>query len=786
MKKYNGTNTEKDLRSIAEGLISKEDKKNSERLENLSHEEITTIIHELKVHQIEIEMQNDELKRTQLELEKIKARYFDIYNLAPEGYLIISDKGIIMETNLTAAVMFKESRNTIVNRRLSEYIFIEDQDIYYIFMKQLFKSMQPHECELRMIKGKNGTFWAHIKSTVVIEDGLQSFRMVISDISSKKAAELSLKESEEKHRLLITQMTQGLAVFEYVQDNIGNVIDYRFIELNEAFEKLTGLRREAILGKQLMTIMPAIEQSWLQKYEHVALTGRPLTFEQYSKEMGKYFEVTAYSPNHKQVAVILNDITKRKLAEIQLNLNMSDLLESQRIAHLGTWRMNLPTTEIVWSQELFKMFGIDPSQTPPPFTEQHKLFTSESWKKLSAAIEKTKSMGVPYELELESINPDGKNRWIWTKGEAEKDENGQIISLRGAAQDITARKISEDKLLYLSTHDHLTGLYNRRYYEQMLKVLDTKENLPLSIIMFDVNGLKLVNDSFGHDLGDILLNKAAETIKKVCRKDDIIARIGGDEFVLVLPKTSIHDTVKIANHIKNLTSKEIVANIELSISFGYDTKERYNQSISDIVVNAENHMYKHKLFERTSIRSKTIELIMSTLFEKSEQEEHHSNRVSRICQAIAAKLDLGQDTVNQMRVVGFMHDIGKIGIDEKILNKTGSLTSSERIDVERHPEIGWRLLSSTNEFSELAQFVIHHHEKWDGSGYPNGLKGEAIPLEARIICVAEAYEVMTSKGTKTLTKKEAINELTRCSGTHFDPKIVEVFIEHVLPYYRKL
>lgn len=786
MKKYNGTNTEKDLRSIAEGLISKEDKKNSERLENLSHEEIATIVHELKVHQIEIEMQNDELKRTQLELEKIKARYFDIYNLAPEGYLIISDKGIIMETNLTAAVMFKESRNTIVNRRLSEYIFIEDQDIYYIFMKQLFKSMQPNECELRMIKGKHGTFWAHIKSTVVIEDGLQSFRMVISDISSKKAAELSLKESEEKHRLLVTQMTQGLAVFEYVQDNIGNVIDYRFIELNEAFEKLTGLRREAILGKQLMTIMPAIEQSWLQKYEHVALTGRPLTFEQYSKEMGKYFEVTAYSPNHKQVAVILNDITKRKLAEIQLNLNMNDLLESQRIAHLGTWRMNLQTTEIVWSQELFKMFGIDPSQTPPPFTEHHKLFTSESWKKLSAAIEKTKSMGVPYELELESINLDGKNRWIWTKGEAEKDENGQIISLRGAAQDITARKISEDKLLYLSTHDHLTGLYNRRYYEQMLKVLDTKENLPLSIIMFDVNGLKLVNDSFGHDLGDVLLNKAAETIKKVCREDDIIARIGGDEFVLVLPKTSINDTVKIANHIKNLTSKEIVANIELSISFGYDTKETDSQSISDIVVNAENHMYKHKLFERTSIRSKTIELIMSTLFEKSKQEEHHSNRVSRICQAIAAKLDLGQDTVNQMRVVGFMHDIGKIGIDEKILNKTGSLTSSERIDVERHPEIGWRLLSSTNEFSELAQFVIHHHEKWDGSGYPNGLKGEAIPLEARIICVAEAYEVMTSKGTKTLTKKEAINELTRCSGTHFDPKIVEVFIEHVLPHYRKL
>ena len=322
----------------------------------------------------------------------------------------------------------------------------------------------------------------------------------------------------------------------------------------------------------------------------------------------------------------------------------------------------------------------------------------------------------------------------------------------------------------------------------MLVDLDKKENLPLSIIMFDVNGLKLVNDSFGHDLGDVLLNKAAETIKKACREDDIIARIGGDEFVLMLPNTSATDTLKIANHIKALTSKEIVANIELSISFGYDTKENENQSISEIVVNAENHMYKHKLIERTSIRSKTIELIMSTLFEKSKHEAAHSSRVSRICQALAVKMELDQNTINQMRVVGLIHDIGKIGVDEKILNKKGSLSSNERIDIEKHPEIGWRLLSSTNEFSELAQFVIHHHEKYDGSGYPNGLMGDAIPLEARILSVAEAYEAMTSKSPfdEKQSMEEAVKELKRCSGKHFDPKIVDDFIELVLTENRNL
>ncbi len=775
-------NTEKDLRSIAEALIQREDNYNNEELEKLSLKEISSIVHELRVYQIELEMQNDELRRTQSDLEHIKARYFDIYDLAPEGYLIISDKGIIIESNLTAATMFGESRNTLVKKRITEYIFKEDQDVYYSYRKQLLESMHPNECELRMLKADYSIFWGHMKSTVVIEDGERNCRMVLSDISSRKTAEIKLKESEEKHRLLITQMTQGLIVLEALEDNMGNVNDYRFIESNEAYEKLTGLKREEIIGKQLLNIMPKIEHSWLQKFEHVATTGDPLSFEQYSRELGKHFEVAAYSPNSKQVAAIINDITKRKKIEEQLKLNMDDLLESQRIAHLGTWRMNLQTEKIVWSEELFRMFGLDSTNSPPPYAEHNKLFTPESWEKLSESIERLKSYGVPYELEVEFVHSDGTNRWIWTRGEAKKDANGQIVSLWGAVQDITDRKISEDKLLYLSTHDHLTGLYNRRYYEQELKVLDTKENLPLSIIMFDVNGLKLVNDSFGHELGDVLLTKTSETIRKACRKEDIVARIGGDEFVLVLPKTSSRDTEKIANDINLLASKEIVANLELSISYGYDTKEVEDQSISEIAVNAENHMYKNKLFERTSIRSKTIELIMNALFEKSKQESQHSSRVSSICQAIAEKMDLDQNSVSQMRIVGLLHDIGKIGVDEKILNKMGSLTSIERVDMERHPEIGWRLLSSTNEYSELAQFVIHHHEKWDGSGYPNGLKGEAIQLEARIIAVAEAYVAMTSKSNfdNKQTVGEAVKELQRCSGTHFDPKIVEVFLELVL------
>jgi len=231
-----------------------------------------------------------------------------------------------------------------------------------------------------------------------------------------------------------------------------------------------------------------------------------------------------------------------------------------------------------------------------------------------------------------------------------------------------------------------------------------------------------------------------------------------------------------------LASKEKYVKVELSISYGYDTKTTEKQSIVEIIANAENYMYRHKLYERSSVRSKTIDLVMNTLFEKSNREAAHSVRVGSICQAIATEMNLDKNSVNQMKIAGLIHDIVKMGIDEKIHNKPGKITDAEKTEIEKHPENGWGLLSSTNEFSELAQFVLNHHEKWDGSGYPNGLKGETIPLEARIIAVADAYDAMTSDRSyrNGLSQEEAIKELKRCSSTQFDPKLIEVFVNQVL------
>ena len=246
-----------------------------------------------------------------------------------------------------------------------------------------------------------------------------------------------------------------------------------------------------------------------------------------------------------------------------------------------------------------------------------------------------------------------------------------------------------------------------------------------------------------------------------------------------MPKTDAVQAEVIMNRIQSMAAVEKIGALDLSISFGFETKTSPEQNIHNILKATEDHMYRHKLCESSSMRNKTIDLIINTLYEKNHREMIHSKRVSILCEAIATKMDLDKDEINQIRIAGLMHDIGKIGIDDKILNKTTSLAQDEWREIERHAEIGYRILSSVNEFSEIADYILEHHERWDGTGYPRGLRGKEISLPARIIIFAEAYEAMTGYRSyrAALSEDAALEEIRRCAGTQFDPEIAMVFIE---------
>lgn len=360
--------------------------------------------------------------------------------------------------------------------------------------------------------------------------------------------------------------------------------------------------------------------------------------------------------------------------------------------------------------------------------------------------------------------------------------DGRIVGAVVTFFDISDRKKSEAEIVYLSYHDQLTGLYNRRFYDQELQRLDTPDNLPLTIVVADMNCLKLVNDSLGHAVGDELLVKAAAALAKGCRSSDIVARLGGDEFVILLPRTDSAAAERIVRRVQGITAGETVGSVTVSLSLGYCTKRTEEEAIEEVFKKADDQMYRNKLIEKPDMLAKTIATIITTLHQKNAMEESHSHRVSELCRKMGEALGLPAGEVEELGTLGLLHDIGKIAIPDDIITKPGELNDSEWVEVRRHAETGYRILSAVNHLSELADYVLAHHERWDGGGYPKGIRGTEIPLPARIVHIADAYEAMTSYRSyrRTMTEEEAVAELKRNAGRQFDPALVEIFVEKVL------
>ena len=379
------------------------------------------------------------------------------------------------------------------------------------------------------------------------------------------------------------------------------------------------------------------------------------------------------------------------------------------------------------------------------------------------------------------IRFDGSQVWVNIKSRLlgnTPDENQQEMVF---VQDITEQKVMEDMLTDYSYRDELTGLFNRRYFEKMLEAYDKKENLPLTIIVADVNGLKLVNDSFGHEYGDSMLSLGSDIFRKALRGTDLIARIGGDEFAMLLPNTDNKKAKMIIERIEDMSSKESIMSIDLSISFGFATKNNTEEDIRVLMRESEDQMYSRKFYYRTSIRSKSMESMVRALHEKSVIEEDHSKRVACLCESFGKVLGMSVAEIMELKNIAWLHDIGKIGVNELVLNKPGALDEDERKEIMRHPEIGYRIIGSINNTYHINEVVLSHHERWDGKGYPRGLKGEEIPYMARIVGIVDAYDAMTSDRVyrKAMSIDKALDEIRRGSGTQFDPNLASKFINAV-------
>jgi diguanylate cyclase (GGDEF)-like protein/putative nucleotidyltransferase with HDIG domain len=340
------------------------------------------------------------------------------------------------------------------------------------------------------------------------------------------------------------------------------------------------------------------------------------------------------------------------------------------------------------------------------------------------------------------------------------------------------------QISYNSTRDQLTGVFNRGYFESQIQKLDMKEQYPLAIVHADINGLKVVNEGYGYAAADEILKDFVRLLQEYRPRssgEHFTARIGGDSFVVVLGKTS-HKQVSDYIDILKQTLARRSEGVVFSASFGTAIKTHAGQDLKHVITAAEDDLYAKKLEESPSARKRTIDLLLHALFNKSQREHQHSERVASISEAIATELGFSKERIMEIRTAGILHDIGKIAISDSILNKDASLSDSEWVEIKRHPEISFNLLNSVQAYSPVARFALHHHERWDGKGYPHGVSGNEIPLQARIITIADAFDAMVSERSykKGLSLQEAVNEIIANAGKQFDPLLARLFIEKVL------
>ncbi len=357
--------------------------------------------------------------------------------------------------------------------------------------------------------------------------------------------------------------------------------------------------------------------------------------------------------------------------------------------------------------------------------------------------------------------------------------NDTVISLCRRITD-TVNHINDMK--YLNDFDELTGLYNTRYFLDMIEKHSQESILPISIVVCDINGLKAINDEYGFDAGDQILVDLTNALSTIDVENKTVARVAGDEFAVILPNTTKIVAESIIENIGSLCTSTKVSKLPFSIGFGVDTALTEETSLIHLIKSVEELLYKQKVYTSSGKKDNSIGLINSVLLAKNEREQMHSNRVSELCFAMAKALGWSNIEQSKMKTAGLLHDIGKIGVPESLLNKPGKLTDEEYDILCTHPEVGFRILQSFENMKELSEYAYSHHEKWDGTGYPRKLKGEEIPIEARILAIADTYDAMTSSRSYRdgLPKEVAIEELIRCKNTQFDPELVDIFIEKVV------
>ncbi len=567
--------------------------------------------------------------------------------------------------------------------------------------------------------------------------------------------------------------------------------DNKIIDINQAAQRLLSLNNSDI-GKSVDIALSdnseileylKIEKNLKETVREVGIRNNKLFLE---------LRITHLLDDGKKrigTIIVLRDITGEKIAKKKLKESQNMLLNIIDFLPDATFAIDNKGSVIAWNKAMESLTGVkkedmlgkgDYEYSIPFYGERRPILVDyiigdlpETEKQYNVIERKGNNLAAELEVTLNE-----NNVHLWIEASPLFDSNNEIIGAIESLKNITDIKNVEKRLRHISFHDNLTELYNRAYFKEELKRLNRSRQLPLSIIIADINGMKLVNDAFGHNMGDRLLKHATRILKKSCRADDILARWGGDEFIILLPTTGVKEAQEVIERILH-RCKRTKFKIPVSISMGSDTKINPGTRIGTVLKKAEDSMYRSKLLSSKSVQNSIVKSLTKILFERNIKTESHSERMVSLSKRLAEKTGLPESKMDELVLHAKLYDIGKVAINERILKKKSRLKKSEWDEIKKHSEIGYRIANSSSMLAPIAEYILCQHEWWDGSGYPRGLKKNKIPAISRIVALIDAYNAMISDRPyrKAYSRRRIIRELEKSSGTQFDPDLVNGFLE---------
>lgn len=577
-----------------------------------------------------------------------------------------------------------------------------------------------------------------------------------------------LQKSERRIRNLILHSNEGIAVFKKIPDEADGTLVFsnkRFLEYLTGDSKTNIYNRFSKLFEQLIdddfeTIFNQSKNQFIKQELH-------------DEESGSCYQTMFYMNNEKQLVVHMVDITSEKSLIKKYTLEKFQVQNILNATNTLLWSYNKDKNKISFHQKSLKDFNLDfddlGESEPELFLKFCHPDDLDTLRKYLFTYEHTSKDYFSFDIRVK----DKSEVYHWILVRAQVVDTGlsgdRLIS--GTIQDITKDKENEQALNFLSRHDYLTGVYNLRAYEERAKYLDKEENYPMSIVLLDVNGLKVFNDAFSHQVGDKLLVETANILKKYMNNLDVVARIGGDEFVFVMPKTPMAEGKNRFDKIVQSLHEVKIQGIPISIAYGIVEKYDGNLTMQQMKNMADSKMYQQK-FKGSNTRIQILEQIRDHFFEKFNFEKLVINLVHKLAMQLGERMQLDYETMGCLDIASQYYNIGIFGIRDGVFNNERDFKAFDFIEYRKHVENGYRILLATHQDERIARSVLHHHEKFNGEGYPGNIKGKEIPLSARIIAVLAAY----SRKRLLNEKEEEVRAFLDSERfISFDPDIVDEF-----------